>query len=75
MTLIICKECGNSISDKSNICPKCGYPTIKTKNTKYKVYTAMLIASFLITCITIYILKQEWDYRRTVDKYNQIYEK
>lgn len=27
MALIICVECGKSISDKSEICPNCGCPT------------------------------------------------
>ena len=76
MALINCQGCDHPISDKSNICPKCGYPTKWTKiNTHKKVYTAMLIAGFLITCITLYIVKQEWDYRREVDRYNNIYEK
>ena len=26
MALILCPECGNTISDKANSCPQCGYP-------------------------------------------------
>lgn len=26
MALIKCPECGNEVSDKANVCPKCGYP-------------------------------------------------
>ena len=28
--LIKCIECGNEISDKSNMCPNCGCPTIES---------------------------------------------
>lgn len=26
MALIICPECGKSVSDKATVCPECGYP-------------------------------------------------
>lgn len=26
MALIVCPDCGNSVSDKAKACPKCGYP-------------------------------------------------
>lgn len=38
MTLIKCPECGKDISDKSNSCPHCGYPTPK-KEEEWDYYT------------------------------------
>ncbi len=35
MALINCPECGNSISDKANSCPKCGFPIQSIQNTEY----------------------------------------
>lgn len=36
MALIICDECGHSISDKSIFCPNCGYPTHLNKALREK---------------------------------------
>ena len=32
MALIKCPECGNKISDKAEICPKCGYELNSNSN-------------------------------------------
>ena len=29
MGLITCPECQNTVSDKAEVCPKCGYPIAK----------------------------------------------
>ncbi len=34
MALIECKECGQMISDKATVCPKCGYPVETTLQTQ-----------------------------------------
>lgn len=34
MSLMVCPECGYSISDKAEICPYCGYPLTGTKLPK-----------------------------------------
>jgi len=52
MSLITCPECKNSISDKANSCPKCGYlpssNNVKVTNVykgKNKIILGKLLAS------------------------------
>ena len=49
MAMIICPECGKSVSDKAETCPNCGYPiaasnldgTVKIKNSILKAPTGL----------------------------------
>jgi len=36
MTLVICPECGNKISDKAVMCPQCGHPRRGIYGFEYK---------------------------------------
>lgn len=63
MALIKCSECGADISEKANICPKCGCPLDITKqiiaNTKKKhnrkVITTIIIGLAIIITLIIVI--------------------
>lgn len=55
MSLIVCSECGANISEKAVACPKCGCPTIitkqaiqqKKKEKKYKTIQIVQIAVYI----------------------------
>lgn len=62
MALISCSECGNSISDKAECCPKCGYKlnsnqistssnTVTTKKDYTKTILILIISFFITGCI------------------------
>jgi len=40
MSLIICSECGNAVSDQASACPKCGIPLSKIKKRNRMTSTA-----------------------------------
>lgn len=40
MALVKCIECGNSVSDKANSCPKCGCPIADVQYNNYKINPA-----------------------------------
>lgn len=51
MALITCPECGNQVSSKANICPKCGF-SLK-KNISNNKYNKKII---LFCCITLFFI-------------------
>ena len=51
MALIRCKDCGHEISDKANVCPKCGNKiaaSSKKDNGSIKIIGAVLVVALLI---------------------------
>ncbi len=60
MALIKCPECNHNISDKCEVCPKCGYEVVKksdnaenhinknNNNTKYFIIIAIIVVGLLI---------------------------
>jgi RNA polymerase subunit RPABC4/transcription elongation factor Spt4 len=47
MTLIICKECNEKISNKAKYCQKCGYPKNKS-NSSIWIFVAIIILTTLL---------------------------
>jgi len=37
MSIIKCNECGNDVSDKASVCPKCGAPIIDTNEKAFRI--------------------------------------
>lgn len=56
MALIKCEECGNEISDKAKVCPKCGVNTKNKQIDKKKLWK--LLIAVLIIGITIVLIVQ-----------------
>ena len=64
MALIICPECGKSVSDKATVCPECGYPLVEKEyseeNTPQQVelvaVTAPKAKKAVIIVLTVIIL-------------------
>lgn len=67
MALIKCRECGKKISDKTNICPNCGY---KNKSvSKLIIIILSVIIVILLFLLSILYIKDELNDERE-DKYN-----
>lgn len=64
MAMIKCPECKNNISDKAEVCPKCGYELNKKNNNqkekkeKKKVDYKYIILGLLIIVVGFYMLNQ-----------------
>jgi len=76
MALIVCKECGSSISKKANKCPNCGAP----RKRKTSIRTWLVVAIIVLYFIGEYgsqntniiksppsVKEQEWSYSSKVD--------
>lgn len=50
MALIICEECGKSISDKATTCPGCGAPIKKESDKKFCTHCGKEIDKECIVC-------------------------
>lgn len=53
MALIICDECGGSVSDKASVCPHCGFPmrretTVPVEKTLKTLKAQKLLAYLLL---------------------------
>lgn len=61
MALIRCKDCGYEISDKANVCPKCGNKiaaSSKKDNGSIKIIGAVLVVALLIVGGFLFINKR-----------------
>jgi hypothetical protein len=76
MALIVCKECGSSISKKANKCPNCGAP----RKRKTSIGTWLVVVIIVLYFIGEYgsqntdivksppsVKEQEWSYSQNVD--------
>ncbi|MGN1359190.1 MAG: NINE protein [Kiritimatiellia bacterium] len=44
---MFCENCGSNISDKAQMCPKCGHPVASNQGDKNEWLTATLLCFFL----------------------------
>lgn len=53
MALLICPECGNRVSDRSDVCLKCGYPTkdIIVLHNQVKKRKSLFVLLIVSTCV------------------------
>lgn len=56
MALIVCKECGNQISQEANSCPKCGSPKKKSKSG-----VLILVIILILGCVGYFYLQPKND--------------
>ncbi len=82
MALIKCPECGNEVSDKAAMCPKCGYkisivqenekqPTVSKQSKKGRFVIAALLAICIIIALSVFILHQNKIKKETMEKYDK----
>jgi hypothetical protein len=48
MTLILCGECGGSLSTQAKVCPKCGMPSEPEPKEMPPSFTAKAVAAFTL---------------------------
>ena len=62
MALIRCKECGKEISDKADMCPRCGYKInskkeiVKSNQIRAGSIVSLIACSIVITLVVAYII-------------------
>lgn len=60
MALIQCTECGNAVSDKAKLCPKCGAPIVFHRVEKKRTIVPITLTVFLVLivcCLVLLLLK------------------
>lgn len=68
MALIKCKECGHEISDKANVCPKCGNKIVvgeKKEKSTIKIICAIVLVA-LIACGAFLFLNKRSEEKSSV---------